>query len=220
MRNPLPDALQALDRFHSARPWDHNAHYHRWLLRQLPARFDTALDVGSGSGDLARRLARRARSVRGIDADASLVEQAQRRTAPGAPITFTCGDALVEPACGPFDVITCVAVAHHLPHVEALARFRRLLAPGGTLVIVGVARPASPVDRVLGAVAVPLNVLMAVWKNRGRRVPRPVAMTAPVRPAVMTFAEVVRDARRELPGARLRRRVFWRYTLVWRKEPG
>lgn len=46
--------FQALDRFHAVRPRDHDAHYHRWIVRQLPRRFGRALDVGSGSGDLAR----------------------------------------------------------------------------------------------------------------------------------------------------------------------
>ncbi|WP_239094534.1 hypothetical protein [Planotetraspora silvatica] len=61
MTEPSPRILQALDRFHAAHPWDHNAHYHRWILRQLPRSFDSALDVGCGSGDLARLLASRAR---------------------------------------------------------------------------------------------------------------------------------------------------------------
>lgn len=51
-------------------------------------------------------------------------------------------------------------------------------------------------------------------KNRGRAAPAPTSMTAPTRPATMSFAEIVPDARRVLPGARLRRRLFWRYTLV------
>ncbi|MEU8971808.1 hypothetical protein AB0D11_21485 [Streptomyces monashensis] len=41
-------------------------------------------------------------------------------------------------------------------------------------------------------------------------------MTAPVRDPEMTFGAIVREARRVLPGARLRRRLFWRYALVWR----
>ena len=58
-----------LDEFNAAYPWDHNAYYHRWILRQLPPRFGRALDAGSGSGDLARLLAGRADRVCGIDID-------------------------------------------------------------------------------------------------------------------------------------------------------
>lgn len=44
-------------------------------------------------------------------------------------------------------------------------------------------------------------------------------MTARTRPAEMGFPGIVREARAVLPGARLRRRLFWRYTLVWRAAP-
>lgn len=213
----LPRVLRALDRFHAAHPWDHNAHYHRWILRRLPGRSARALDVGSGSGDLARLLASRAGAVHGIDADPAIVDRARERTAPGVPVTFSVGDALEEVPPRPYDVITCVATLHHLPLSEALTHFRRHLAPGGTLIVVGLYRPRSRSDYLIDAVAIPSNIAMAWIKNKGRRTPRPVAMTAPTRPATTAFPDIVRDARRVLPGARLRRRLFWRYSLVWKQ---
>ncbi|MFD0377909.1 class I SAM-dependent methyltransferase [Streptomyces sp. NPDC059525] len=210
--NPI---LRALERFHAARPWDHNAHYHPWILRQLPRRFGSALDVGSGSGDLARLLASRAEAVHGVDVDAAIVARARELTAPAAAVTFTLGDALEELPPGPHDVITCVATVHHMPFGDALARFRRHLAPGGRLVVVGLFRPRSWTDYLIDAAAIPANIAMAWIKNKGRQAPRPAAMTAPTRPADMAFADIVREAHRVLPGARLRRRLFWRYTLVW-----
>ncbi|MBO0512656.1 class I SAM-dependent methyltransferase [Streptomyces beijiangensis] len=184
-------------------------------MRQLPSRFGRALDAGCGSGDLARLLATRATSVQGLDVDPTIVARARELTAPALPVTFTVADALTGTPPGPYDVITCVATVHHLPFADALAHFRRHLAPGGTLIVVGLARAQTRSDYLLDVVAIPLNVAMAWIKNRGRKAPRPVAMTAPVKAATMTLPEIVRDARRELPGARLRRRVFWRYTLVW-----
>ncbi|MER5368964.1 class I SAM-dependent methyltransferase [Streptomyces sp. NPDC002722] len=218
MATLMPRVLRALEQFHATRPWDHNAHYHRQILRRLPRRFDSALDVGSGSGDLARLLASRAGAVHGIDVAPTIVARARELTAPAAPVTFTVGDVLTEMPTGPYDVITCVATVHHLPFDEALARFRQHLAPGGTLVVVGLYRPRSRTDRLIDAVAVPSNVAMALIKNRGRRSSRPTSMTAPTRPATMTFADIVRDARHALPGVRLRRRLFWRYTLVWHRR--
>lgn len=217
MTAQLPRVLRALDRFHAAHPWDHNAHYHRWILRRLPGRSARALDVGSGSGGLARLLASRADAVHGIDADPAIVDRARERTAPGVPVTFSVGDALEDVPSGPYDVITCVATLHHLPLSEALTYFRRHLAPGGTLIVVGLYRPRSRSDYLIDAVAIPSNIAMAWIKNKGRRAPRPVAMTAPTRPATTAFPDIVRDARRVLPGARLRRRLFWRYTLVWKQ---
>lgn len=77
MSTLLPRILRALEQFHATHPWDHNAHYHRWILRQLPRRFNSALDVGSGSGDLARLLASRAGAVHGIDVDRTIVDRAR-----------------------------------------------------------------------------------------------------------------------------------------------
>ncbi|MER0477537.1 class I SAM-dependent methyltransferase [Streptomyces sp. Edi2] len=215
---PLPPrVLRALERFNAAHPWDHNAHYHRWILRQLPEHFARALDIGSGSGDLARLLATGANEVQGIDSDPVIISRAQRLTSPATPVTFTVADALTGIPAGSYDVITCVATIHHLPFTEALTVLRRHLAPGGTLVIVGLSRAQTAGDYLLGALASPLNAATGWLKNKGRRAPRPVAMTALARPADMSFSDIVGEAQHALPGARLRRRLFWRYTLVWHR---
>ncbi|MET7483479.1 class I SAM-dependent methyltransferase [Streptomyces sp. NPDC005538] len=213
-----PRLLRALQNFNSAHPWSHNAHYHPWLLRQLPRRFGPALDVGCGSGDLVRLLAVRATGVvEGVDSDPEIIDRARELTPPGVPAAFAVADAPAGLPAGPYDVITCVAVLHHLPFTEALIRFRDQLAPGGTLVVVGCARDEGAVAHLLGVLSIPLNLATGWLKNKGRRGSRPVSMTAVTRPPEMTFAEIRREAVRLLPGARLRRRLFWRYTLVWRR---
>ncbi|MGW3141648.1 class I SAM-dependent methyltransferase [Streptomyces sp. NPDC001139] len=213
-----PRVLAALARFNADHPWDHNAHYHPWLLRQLPRRFGRALDVGCGTGDLARLLAGRAEEVRGVDSDPGIVERA-RELSGGRyrHVTFSTAHAPDGLPPGAYDVITCVAVLHHLPLTETLARFRDELAPGGTLVVVGLAREEAFVDRLLSHASIPLNAAVGWAKNKGRTAPRPASMTAVTRPADATFAEIACEARRVLRGARLRRRLFWRYTLVWRR---
>ncbi|MGW3119608.1 class I SAM-dependent methyltransferase [Streptomyces sp. NPDC001107] len=212
-----PRILQALERFNAAHPWDHNAHYHPWLLRQLPRRLDRALDVGCGTGDLVRLLAGRAKEVCGVDSDVEIVDRARELSGDQYPhVTYSVADAPDGLPPGAYDVITCVAVLHHLPLAQTLTRFRQQLAPGGTLVVVGLARDETFVDQLLGYASIPLNAATGWVKNHGRTAPRPASMTAVTRPADVTYAEIVREARRILPGARLRRRLFWRYTLVWR----
>jgi SAM-dependent methyltransferase len=213
--------LDALARFNDAHPWSHNAHFHPWLMRQLPRRYDRALDVGCGAGDLVRLLATRATHVHGIDSDERIIGAARELTDPELPVTFSVADALSYDKGAPYDVITCVAVLHHLPLTETLTGFRQQLAPGGTLVIVGLTREDTRVQTLLGLASVPLNLVTGWVKNRGRTAPqRPVAMTAPTRPADVPYTEFAREVRRILPGARLRRRLFWRYTLVWKKVRG
>ncbi|CAM5257909.1 Trans-aconitate 2-methyltransferase [Streptomyces tendae] len=215
---PLPRRLLgALDRFNAAHPWDHNAHYHRWILRQLPDRFGSALDVGSGAGDLVRLLATRADEVHGVDSDPVITSRARLLTPKGTAAAFGVADAPAELPAGPHDVITCVATLHHLPFTEALDAFRRHLAPGGTLVVVGLYRPLTVTDHLLSAAAVVPNAAVGWLRNRGRRSAPPTSMTARTRPAGMPFTAIAEAARTVLPGARLRRRLFWRYTLTWRR---
>jgi protein-L-isoaspartate O-methyltransferase len=209
--------LDALARFNDAHPWSHNAHFHPWVMRRLPRRFGRALDVGCGSGDLVRLLATRAYHVHGIDSDERIIGEARESTGSGLPVTYAVADGRSYDQGGPYDVITCVAVLHHLPLAGTLAHFREQLAPGGTLLVVGCAREDTRVQQVLGLVSVPLNLIFGWVKNRGRKAPRPVAMTAVTRRPDVPYTELVREARRILPGARLRRRLFWRYTLVWKK---
>ncbi|MFF4502939.1 class I SAM-dependent methyltransferase [Streptomyces sp. NPDC001401] len=217
MKILTPRVLRALERFNAAHPWDHNAHYHPWLLRQLPRRIDRALDVGCGTGDLVRLLAGRAKEVCGVDSDPGIVDRARELAGDRYPhVTFSVAGAPGGLPPGSYDVITCVAVLHHLPLAETLTRFRQQLAPGGTLLVVGLAREEAFVDHLLGYASIPLNAVTGWVKNRGRTAARPASMTAVTRPADAAFAEIVREARRILPGARLRRRLFWRYTLVWR----
>ena len=214
---PSPRVLRALERLNGAYPWDHNAHYHQWILQQLPPRCDSALDVGAGTGDLARLLAERATKVEGIDPDPEIVTRAQSLTPSGAPVTFAVADALTGiPAERRYDVITCVAVIHHLPFAEALHTFRQHLAPGGTLVVLGLSRPTTREDFRVDLTSVFLNPIMGVLKNKGRRAPRPASMSARTRQAEMAFPDIVSEAQAILPGAELRRRLFWRYSLVWR----
>jgi hypothetical protein len=43
----------------------------------------------------------------------------------------------------------------------------------------------------------------------------PPGMSAPVAPAVESLPEIRAAVRALLPGAQVRRRLFWRYTLAW-----
>jgi hypothetical protein len=55
-------------------------------------------------------------------------------------------------------------------------------------------------------------MLMGLARSRGRAGAR-VAMSAPVAAPATTLPEIRQAALRVLPGARVRRRLFWRYSL-------
>lgn len=213
----LTGILGTINAINAAHPWSHNDLYHRWILRQLPDRPGTALDVGCGTGNLVRALAGRVGAVVGIDTDATVVEAA-RSLSPACPsATFDVRDLL--DAVGEHDVVTAVAVVHHLPLDTALTRLRGLLTPGGTLVVVGCYRAATRTDRLVDLVAIPANLVMGLLRS-ARSPEARVAMSAPTAPPETTLAEVRAVAAQVLQGARIRRRLFWRYSLVFTAPDG
>jgi SAM-dependent methyltransferase len=114
-----------------------------------------------------------------------------------------------------FDAITLVAVLHHLPLVPTLRELRGCLAPGGRLVVVGCYQAAGPVDLLVSLLSVLLNPVMGLVKHPARAAALPLHMTAPTADPQETLGAIRAAAAQELPGARIRRRLFWRYSLVY-----
>ncbi|GAA1840224.1 class I SAM-dependent methyltransferase [Microlunatus capsulatus] len=194
--------------------WNHNTHHHGWLLSELPARVGTAVDVGCGDGLLLERLAPRCAEVVGLEPDPATAERARARarTAGLGHVRVETTGLLEWPAAdGSVDVVCAVASLHHLDLVAALERVRRLLRPGGLLVVVGLAREQGWADHVAGALDL-VGARLLEARHGGARDPG-----VPVRDVALSRAET-RDAfRAVLPGVRLRRRALWRYGAVWRR---
>ena len=197
----------------SARPprWNHNLHYHRVILAAVPDGARRSLDVGCGVGMLAHDLRRLVPHVTAIDRDAASIDEA-RREDHGTGIDYIVGDFMTHPfAPGSFDHIASIAALHHMDAGAALARMRELLAPGGTLAVVGLARPRYPADLPFAAAGTighrVLRLRRSYWEDSAPR----------LWPPPDSFGETRRLARRVLLGARYRRRLLWRYSLVWTK---
>lgn len=195
--------------------WNHNTAYHREILAAVPDHRSAVLDVGCGDGLLLARLAQRAGYVTGIDPDPVAAAAARGRLAGRPQAQVLCGDVLGTPDLDgrQFDLISCVATLHHLPLSAGLARLRALLAPGGRLIVVGLSAPRSATDwAVSGALALPVRA-MSRWHGEsidpGMRTARPTE----------SLAQIRRAARAELPGSRVRRRFYYRYTLTWTRPP-
>ncbi len=201
--------------------WDHNAHYHAVLLRHVPGGCGAALDVGCGSGAFAVLLAERAATVLGIDLSPEMVRLARRRLAPFPGAEVRVADFAREALPGEsFDCVASIATLHHLPVRSTLERMAALLRPGGVLLVLDLYRAATLSDRLCDVVAVPLDVGFSLARRGRLRPPREVreAWRAHARTDVYpTLAEVRGVAGELLPGARVRRHLFWRYSLVWRK---
>ena len=98
--NPLIRAAgRGLARANARHPWDHNAHFHRWILRALPTRLDRVLDVGCGRGTLLARLAARAERAEGIDPDPGMARAPRLQCAPSPERRCTVAHSPTTPRC-------------------------------------------------------------------------------------------------------------------------
>jgi len=108
----------------------------RDLLRGvLPAAPARVVDLGCGTGTLARLLVDAGHAVDGLDASPEMLRRARAKV-PEA--RFTLGDASTPPyAAGTHDVVLCRHVLWALPDPPAAyAAWARLLVPGGVAVLV------------------------------------------------------------------------------------
>jgi SAM-dependent methyltransferase len=149
----------------------------------------------------------------GIDIDPKTIAIARSRSAGNANVEFHTA-ALTEVASTGYDVVTAIAVVHHLDLSEALTAMRLLTKPGGKLLIVGCYRSATASDYLIDVVAIPANLLAGLLKSRHASSAR-IAMSAPTAPTCTTLGQVRTVVADVLPGARVRRRLFWRYTLSY-----
>jgi demethylmenaquinone methyltransferase/2-methoxy-6-polyprenyl-1,4-benzoquinol methylase len=121
--------------------------HHRWreraadLARVGPG--STALDVATGTGDLAIELARRGAEVTGSDFAPAMLEIA-RAKAPG--LTFEEGDALeLAHPDGSFDAATVGFGARNFADLDrGLAEMARVVKAGGRVVVLEITTPQKP----------------------------------------------------------------------------
>ena len=212
-RRSLGGAAGSLNRWNARHPWSHNDHFHGWILRHLPRRRTSALDVGCGRGGLVARLAGEFASVAGIDPDAEMVAASRHRLA-GRPHVTIGQESLLE-TTGRFDLVTMVASLHHLPLEEALRHAAGLLAPGGRLLVVGLAQVGSRWDVAYDSASLLLNPLVGLVKHPRAERGGPQPPDLPVRDPAESYAETRAVVQRLLPGARMRHRLFFRYTMAW-----
>ncbi|MGW2814209.1 class I SAM-dependent methyltransferase [Streptomyces sp. NPDC001415] len=208
-------------------PFDHNDHYHRLLLRQVPPSCRTALDVGCGTGRFAHRLADLGIEVDAIDPSEEAVSEARARAGRAlgdrGPRFQPADVTQTELPGGHYDFISCLASVHHMPF-GTVAALRDALAPGGVLVILGCYPERTRLDWAWSLAAVPVNAvarlavfvrdkLAAAATDRDRD-----RMRAPVAQPTMPLPQIRREAAVLLPGCRIRRLLFWRYLLVFRNR--
>jgi ubiquinone/menaquinone biosynthesis C-methylase UbiE len=194
----------------SAQRWNSNLHAFEMLTDFIPADAKRGLDVGCGEGETTRRLRRHVPSVVGLDPDPTCIDEARSYN---DDIDYMLGRLeTVELPEASFDVVTAVAMLHHVDQAEGLRQLRRLVRPGGAILVVGLARSRSLGDfgrDAFDAIAVRRHTLTkGVWET-----PAPKVWPPP-----LTYAQTRTVSLDVLPGARFRRLPHFRYGLTWTSE--
>jgi demethylmenaquinone methyltransferase / 2-methoxy-6-polyprenyl-1,4-benzoquinol methylase len=133
--------------------------HHRWRERAVDlARVgpgSRALDVATGTGDLAIELASRGADVVGSDFSEGMLDRA-REKAPG--ITWEQGNALaLGYADGEFDAVTVGFGARNFSDLgQGLREMARVVRPGGRVVVLEITTPTKP----------PLSTFFSLWFDR------------------------------------------------------
>lgn len=210
--------LRLLDQINHAHPWSHNDAYAPLVVlaarRVRRAGGASALDIGCGTGKLVTRLAHELPCVIGLEADKTTADLAAAATAhlPAVRIEHA---HFPQSEVRRFDLVSMIAVLHHMPLTEGLRAARRSVAPGGSLIVVGAYREASS-DWPLSVLSLALNPVIGMVLH-SRPVGRlPQHMTAPVAAATDTYRAIAGAFRAELPGVSIHRGMFWRYVASWR----
>ena len=127
----------------------------RWKRRLIelaaPRRGLHALDLATGTGDIAFGLANRGATVIGLDVTARMIELARAKAGDRRDARFVVGDMLALPfPASSFDIVTIGYGLRNVPDLEtAIAELFRVVKPGGRVLSLDFNRPANRVVRAV-----------------------------------------------------------------------
>jgi SAM-dependent methyltransferase len=202
--------------------WNHNEHYHGFLLERMPPHCRETLEIGCGPGTFSRRLAQRSNRVLALDLSPQMIRIAKEHSQPYANIDFQIGDIMQwELPVEHFDCIASIATLHHLPMEEVLLKMSRSLKVGGILLVLDLFKAAGYADMLTRVIALPIDAVLRLCKNgrwRASRAEREAWAEHGRHEHYLPLAEIRQICARLLPGAQVQKHLFWRYSLVWRKR--
>lgn len=201
--------------------WGHSNHYHNFLLRQIPTHCTCALDIGCGKGSFARLLAERSDHVIALDLSPNMIRIAGERSKQYPNISFQIADAMTwEFPPDQFDCIASIATLHHLHMEEILSKMKAALRPNGVLVVLDLFKEEGLADMLTSTLSVLINPVLNLVKNgrlRNTKESREVWAEHGQHDSYLTLSQIRQVCDSILPGARVRRHLLWRYSIIWEK---
>jgi SAM-dependent methyltransferase len=167
--------------------------------------------------------------VLALDLSPEMIRIARERSTQFPNIEFQLADVRDTPLNpGSFDCIATIATLHHLPFAEILLKMKAALKPGGVLLVLDLFQPArisdsllpGLSDSLLNLLAIPVSVGLRLI-HHGRLLPRREVRDAWAaherHDTYQTMTEVHALCARIVPGAKIKKHLLWRYSIVWQK---
>ncbi len=202
--------------------WNHNTHYHRYLLRRIPEPCWHILEIGCGTGSFSRLLAGRAEKVLAVDLSTQMIRLARERSQLYPNIDFIETDVMAyHLPDNQFDCIATLTTLHHLPIEAILRKIRKALKPGGVFLCLDLYQRSNLNDLLFDSIAYPANVFLGLIKTGKPRPPKEVREAYNEHgktDTYLTLPQIKRTCANILPGALVRRHLFWRYSIIWKKQ--
>src|SRR5687767_15103188 len=130
-----------------AEEWDHNSHYHDFLLRHVPSPCSESMEIGCGTGAFSRLLAARSDRVLALDLSKNMIRIAEEQSALYPNIDFRVADFMAhDTGVEQFDCIVTIATFHHLPTEAALLKIKRALKVNGVLLLLDLFSAEGMID--------------------------------------------------------------------------
>jgi ubiquinone/menaquinone biosynthesis C-methylase UbiE len=222
-----PESIQSdFDRIAllSHESWNHNAHYHEYLMGRIPEQCRQILEIGCGTGNFSRLLAQRAEKVLAIDLSPQMIRLAREHSKLYPNIDFVVGDVMTyQFPDNQFDCIATLATIHHLPTEPILRKIRKALKPGGVFVCLDLYQRSNLTDLLFDGVAYSASLFLRLIKTGKPRPPKAVREAYAAHgktDTYLTLPQVEQMCADILPGALVSRHLFWRYSIIWKKECG
>lgn len=204
-----------------AEEWDHNSHYHDFLLGYLPSPCSESLEIGCGTGAFSRLLAARSDRVLALDLSPNMIRIAEEQSALYPNINFRVADFMAHDMGNEqFDCIVSIATFHHLPTEAALLKIKRALKGNGVLLLLDLFMAEGILDTLRSAIALPVSMGLRLFHGSRLMAPRKVREAWAkhgLNDSYLTLDQVGNVCSKCLPGAEVKRHLFWRYSVVWKK---
>lgn len=200
--------------------WDHNRHYHKYLLEHVRDNIGLSLDIGCGKGEFAYLLSQKSKKVTGIDLSAEMINAANENKK-NEKIDFLIGDIMdFDIGVEKYDCIASIATVHHLPIREFFIKVKESLKESGVFLVLDLYKAETIADYLITAIAFPINTFKMLIME-GRLKPSLEERIAwgehGKHDQYLTLRQVRTICKEIIPGSKVKRHFFWRYSIVWKK---